>query len=478
MANQSNNQQDNNGIIMFFVCIISIALFAVFIWFRFHVGISSALIFIRNIFNWPFYQLYGLWFQSTGIDIPLFRSVIASTTKLCAPSDRYNIFTTCTNDPANITFTQLSIASLPWNIVFCGIAIIIAVIGFVRISENHPKVKFGKKHTLDSFMREQIQNEPHLKVYTDFNLQQINQNEGPLMGMKTPREFATEHKLVTDHKKRQITYISNGVTKSQEDKQELVPTIDRDKLVKILKEQLGGLWVGVEHLTDAETILLAMHLPRACSTDKEMLNEEFYEIKRRQDKLEEEFWEIAANDILWSDKFKPIGFYPDKTCIYPDGNKSLKSYNIPKLKKEFIEPYINRPVAKQLLEKHAYTRTFIIDVIFHARKLGVLAPCQMRWLKFYDRGMWALLQGVGRPSFYCENLGALSHYEAEIISGQKVFQPHFDVAIKGFEFQLQSYQYSNEVLVKMGSKKAIEEAESNNKGFTNRSTEESDEEKG
>lgn len=450
-GNPSSGNQDANGVMMVIICIASVFLFAVILWMRFHVTISSLFIFTRNLWNWPLYQLYVLLVKVSGGDIQILRLLLSSTTQLCAPTSTVNIFTTCTTNVEKITFSQISFASLFWNVIFGLISLVIAFIGYFRISEQHPNVKFGKKHSLDSFMQEQKQNHAHLKVFTDFNLQMVNQNKGPLMGMKTTREFAMENGLVDSETEREIQYISNGVTKSQKDSLEKVPTVDRTKLIRILRNQLGGLWVGVDHITEAEAILLAMYLPRACSIDREMLDSRFKQIFESCIKLEEEFWEIAENDILYSDKFAPIGHESDGSPIYPDGKKDLSPYKIDVLKEKYIKPFMNEKITQELLSKHAYTRTFIIDVIFHARKLGVMAPCQLRWLKFYDREMWALLQNIGRPSFFCENMGAISHYQAEMVAEKKIYQPHFDVAIRGFEFQLQSYQYSPALLKNMGS---------------------------
>lgn len=451
MANSTQHQKtDSDGMIMLGFSLASIALFAVIFWIRFHGNISALLIFERNILNYPFYLLYALIVKATGTDLPLMRDLLYSTTSLCHPSSLTNPFTTCTRDASQISFAEIMKGSLLWNMVFGAIAIGISIKSYLKLEKEHPVKKFGKTHTLDSFMLEQQQNEPHLKLVTDFNLQLINQNEGPFMGMKTTKEFAKEHKLVSKQTDREILFMNNGVTQSQKDSQEKVPVIDRKKLVNILRGQLGGLWVGVDHLTPAQTILLAMYLPRACSTDREMLDEEFNEIFKKCQKLEEEFWLIATDDILYSEKFAPIGHYSDKTPKYPDGKKDLSVFQIQRLKDEFIKPYMDHKVTLDMLEKHAYTHTFIVAVVYCARRLGVMAPCQMRWLRFYDRETWALLQNIGRPSFFCENMGSISHYQAEVVAKEKIYQPHFDVAIRGFEFQLKSYLYSPEALINLG----------------------------
>lgn len=442
----TQNNSDTDGMIMMAVAVAAFCLFGWLIWSQFHIGISTVHVLFRNLLGWPIFQVYVFLAKMTGGDIPLLRMIMSNTTELCGPTQTLNIFTTCTRDFSTITFMQLSKGSMFFNVILGVISVGIAFVGFLRISSKHPGARFAKKHSLDSFMDEQKQNEPHLHVYSDFNLQMIDVNSGPLMGMKTTREYAKEFNLVTKESEREVNYISNGITKSQRDSKEKVPYINRKRLITLLRSHLGGLWVDVDSISDAEAILLAMYLPRACSTDPEMLDEEFKQIASNCAKLEREFWAIATEDILTGKQFAPTGVSRDKYAIYADGKKDLGAYKIETLKEKYIKPYINNKVTQKLLAKHAYTRTFIVAVVFEARRLGVMAPCQIRWLKFYDREIWAMLQNIGRPSFFCENMGVISHYQAEVVANTKIYQPHFDVAIRGFEFQLKTYLYSPEAM--------------------------------
>lgn len=439
------NKVETDASVTLMLCVALFVLFMVVLWNRFHTEFSQFFVFVQNIYNWPFFQIQQFFSTKLGIGLNSMDFLLVSTKKLCLSAESMNTITSCTRDPSTIKYLEILESGIVWNAVYGFIAIAIAFMGYKRVEANHPEVRFSKNHSLDSFMEEQQQNHPHLELYTNFNLQMVNQNEGPLMGMKTAQEFAIENKLINGYKKRAILTIDGSVTKSQEDDHEKVPLINREALITILRGQLGNLWVGVDYITDAEAILLAMYLPRACSVDPNMLDGEFHEIWKECNRLENEYWRVATKDIFESEKFSPMGHYDDGKPIYPDGKKDFSAFKVDNFK-ETIKKYINYPIAKDLLAKHAYTRTFIIAVIYQARRLGVMAPCQMRWLKFYDREIWALLQNVGRPSFYCENMGAVSHYQAEFIANVGIFQPHFDVAIRGFEHQLQIYFYDDAFL--------------------------------
>jgi intracellular multiplication protein IcmP len=447
---QGGMKNDYDGLTTALVAVGAIVVFAVLMWLMYHTELATAYIFIRNIMNWVFWQLHITLLQS-GINFPLFKYLIGSTLEQCVPSQRFNIFTTCVVDPSVLTFKQLQNSSMGWNAIFALISLTIAGLGFVRIGDDHPDSKFKKKHTLESFMLEQKVNYSHLHVFTDFNLQLVSVNEGPFMGMKTTREYARDEGLIVGSKERQVVFAVSGTTRSKKDQSEHVPVIDREKLKGLLRTQLGGLWIGCDFITDEEAILLAMYLPRACSSSPKMSEEQFDSIAKGFRDLEDDFWHIAKVDVLTSDQFKIIGKLEDGSPKFEMGNRDVSMFFIDELKETYIKPYLNHEVTKNLLSKHAYTRTFIIAVILEARRLGVMAPCQMRWLKLYNRQIWALLQNIGRPSMYAEGMGAISHYFVEVAHGQPILEPNFDIAIKGFETQLQTYKYDKQLLEKWAS---------------------------
>lgn len=438
-------KNDYDGMSTGLVAVGAILVFAVLMWLRYHTELSTAYIFIRNMMNWVFWQIHVSLSQS-GINFPLFKYLIGSTLQQCAPTERWNIFTTCTVDPSVLSFKELQNTSMGWNAIFALISLTIAGLGFTRISDDHPTSKFKTKHSLESFMQEQKINYAHLYVFTDFNLQMVSVNEGPFMGMKTTREFSRDEGLVIGSKERQVTFSVSGTTRSKKDQSEHVPVIDREKLKAILRDQLGGLWIGPDFITDEETILLAMYLPRACSTSPKMSDDQFSTIAKSFRSLEDDFWHIAKVDVLTSEQFKITGKMEDESPSFEMGNRNLSMFFIDELKETYIKPYLSHEVTKRLLSKHAYTRTFIISVVLEARKLGVMAPCQMRWLKLYNRQIWALLQNIGRPSMYAEGMGAISHYFIEKAKDQPMLEPNFDIAIKGFETQLQAYKYDKAII--------------------------------
>ncbi|OIH08580.1 hypothetical protein A7M79_07135 [Acinetobacter baumannii] len=449
-SNPHHRDTSMDSLIIAAFCLVSFLGFGYLIWMKFGGSISVFHINYRALVEFPFYSLYKIWLSATHTRIDFLDELFFTSTHLC---HKTSLISGC-NVVEGIKFNELMRSAVFGNIIFSGIAILIVIKGYFNVQNKHPAVRFARQHDLESFMEEQKVNYPHLRLYADFNLQKVDFMSGPLMGMKTTREFAKENKLVKGEAPRQLKYMSNGVTRSQKDEKEKVPVIDTDALLKICKQQLGKLWVDVASATDGEIILLAKYLPIACSTSSDMSDEEFLEIKNEAIKLEDWLWDTATNDIFYSEKFSPIkddnelqdGRKTKKDIVYPDGKKTFEAFNTRKLAEQYVEKYINHPVAVKLLRKHMYTRTFIFATIVKARTLGVNAPCQLRWLKFYDRELWAMLSNIGRPSFFCENMGVTSHFEAESISKDQkgLVLPNFEVAIKGFQHQLQSYLYTTE----------------------------------
>ncbi|MDX6038084.1 hypothetical protein SH917_20970, partial [Acinetobacter baumannii] len=122
--------------------------------------------------------------------------------------------------------------------------------------------------------------------------------------------------------------------------------------------------------------------------------------------------------------------------------REFKYFERKRLQK-IVERYWNHPVAKEVFSKHAYVRTALIALIYKTRTLGVLAPCELRWLRNYDRTLWALVQNVGRPSVYVEQLAAFSHYTSEAYYHRRKISPDFSYGWNGLLESLKQYRYAD-----------------------------------
>ena len=73
-------------------------------------------------------------------------------------------------------------------------------------------------------------------------------------------------------------------------KNDLVPVLDADLFERLMNKQLGEPWAGVENLEPAETIILAMALPRACCLDESMSTKEANAVKEDGVRKVDEVW--------------------------------------------------------------------------------------------------------------------------------------------------------------------------------------------
>ena len=455
----SNLEQDEHVVLL---VIAAVFIFAFLVWARFGVQITGLFVFVRNLWNYPLWHLYVWLVQNTNSDYPNLRWMISSTVELCHPRDLYNIWD-CANNFQNVKFKQLSNSSVAFNIVFGLISVGLGMKAHMRISEQHPANKYRRKFNVKQFMVEQIPNQPHLGLYSKFDYSAFDNNSGWLMGLQTSKEYCMSNDLFGRPKGRTVVVINKGVVQSQTNNIDKIPTIRKEPLIAELKYQLGSLWIDLDHITPLEAILLAMYLPKACCLDNTMPDEEFYAIEKERASFENELWDIAIDEILNKDEkgnnipdgqFNTLddeGNFRGFNWDVSDKDKlpNLNAFPIEDYKRIYIKKYLNYKIAKEIFSKHAYTRSIIFSVVLHARKLGVLAPCQMRWIRFYDRSMWALLQSIGRPSFFCENMAAMSHYQAECVLGEKIYQPQFEVAISGLEAQILTYEFDKEFIDKL-----------------------------
>ena len=115
-----------------------------------------------------------------------------------------------------------------------------------------------------------------------------------------------------------------------------------------------------------------------------------------------------------------------------------------KFKIELQNKWFKHPVMQRIFQKHAYVNTIIYEVIMNARLVGVLQPSSTRWLRLYDRELFALVQNVGRPSVFAENMASVSHYYAEKRNKQRLLRPEFQAAYSGFSERLSSFLYTKE----------------------------------
>ncbi|XBG33434.1 hypothetical protein ABH853_11660 [Pseudomonas sp. 13.2] len=264
-------------------------------------------------------------------------------------------------------------------------------------------------------MQENKAQYPHLRMFAELDL--IAQPlDHPVFGMsQTSRQFAYRHLLISGWQ--------------EQSDRSWAPTLDREKTTEVMRRQLGQHWTRVANLTPAETLLVAIALPRVVATDTALDDNAFKAAMADSDYM-----------VAWCwDQFKaPAG----KAEQQGDPYAWLKPEVPLEEPRAIIQKYIKHPNASAILHAHAFVRTIIFAMFFQARRLGVLPPAEMRWMRFFDRDMWYALQTIGRQAGFPEAPGILSHFLYECKAGVSLAEPQLDKAVNGLELAMSAYKYS------------------------------------
>lgn len=195
---------------------------------------------------------------------------------------------------------------------------------------------------------------------------------------ETPIEFAKKNKLI--HRDTKTTKI----------------LFDHNRAKLLFTQQLGESWPGIDKLKPYQKALFAIFAA-------------FANYKREE--AEQKMEEIAAN-------------------LTPDQVKSGKiKFNTDAL----LKKYQDTKVVKKILNNNAYTNTIFIELLYEARKSGIVLNSLYLWLKPIDRKLWYVLNDVGRKAVFSEAAAVQAHWLAEKKLGFPIAQPMVDEAVAALE---------------------------------------------
>lgn len=371
---------------------------------------------------WRYLQFYLVHKLGGNSDLPGVRTIHAWINGLCAP-DGGGI---CRRDFATVSWPEISDSSLPVNIVCAIVLVLYCIRLFIKANKQHPKIRFAKPHSIKSFVDEQKRIRdpksgellyPHLGLFAEINLIDIPLDD-PVFGMsETSRQFVFSRRLVADWRQEAGGFWA--------------PTIDRVAATEVFHQQLGSLWTSSANLSPAETLLAAIAIPRVAATDTSLDDKAFYAALASSDEIIRFCWKQF--------KAPPTGKSPHGKAapawLTPDIDLTLP--------REVIKKYIGVKGVQAVIAQHAFNRTVLFALFTQARRLGVLPPAEMRWLRFYDRPLWYILQTIGRQAGFAEGAGVLSHFLYEARAGIGITEPQLDKAVSGLEVAINNFKFSD-----------------------------------
>lgn len=386
------------------ILVIGTAIGAWIAWMVFHTQLATAYTYLRRMELW--------WLDLLGAQgLPGAATVHAWFQKGCAAS---GLLERCTRDFSSMGWAEISRLTYYINLFLLVPITLVAARIFVRVQSTHPLRLFTKTFNVDSFMRAKRPLYPHLAMFDALDLIGTPLDH-PVLGMsRTSRQFAFHHRLIADW-----TDEADG---------SCTPVLDRAKTYRVLRGQLGTLWTGTSHLSPAQTLLLAIALPRVAATDASLDDQKFKQFVEESDTMVRWCWQ----------QFKPPASRQPASAdtppwLHPEIDLAVA--------RETIARHIHSAPAQAILSRHAYVQTILFAMFMEARRLGVLPPADMRWLRFYDRTLWYVLQNFGRQAAFAEGCAAHAHYLYEIKSGEPLIEPQLDKAIDALESALTAFKY-------------------------------------
>lgn len=365
---------------------------------------------------------------------------------ICSPTSLLSPYSGCsrtfmdvmTSNPV-ITLSSLFVPNL--IILICCLPELFRAIVLLM---DHPDHKVTKKMNVEDIIQVLSHSFAHLKFYKKFNPAKFDFKKGPFAVLMQSREFADRHGLITGFKKRQSNKeilrtlnskqkVSEGSDKELVISDSIIPTIDEKKFELLCLEQLGETWPGVDALPPHTVIVLSI-LFTQCTALDEGVTEEAYKniIKTVQDDI----------NNVWS-------FLADYSRADADGDlksvpKLIKYKHYISLKNRLKDNLKNSAAVANIINKHAYTSTIIYAASITAKEVGVLSPNSFRWLKYYDRTLYASLQNARRPSVFAEDMGGYAHYSMEAKIGKALYRPDFQAAYNGLNERLSMFAYNQD----------------------------------
>lgn len=361
----------------------------------------------------------------------------------CDPMSKgIDYIATCRNtveDVKLLSIPTVLLAVFVPNLVF-GIGAIFNILSNFSKLSKHPK-KLAKNHigSVNQLINTVAPMQPHLLIYKDLDPNLVDYNSGQLRFMDSPRRFCFENDIISGFVKRPSKYDATSYKKFSNDadhldknlkfipadKDDLVPVLDEKKFEEIMMRALGDVFTSIDSLTATQTAILGIVLPLTCRSDLNMTEKQAKAILKQTEKKCDDIFKWAARDIATTPQKKlDFGKYT--------GMQELR---------ESIEKWMKHDIAKKIFSNHAYTNTIILRCLTDAKKLGVFQPSTLRWLMFYDRPLFAVIQNESRPSVFAENAATSSHYYVELKAGKKIYKPNLQIAYDGFMENLRMYKY-------------------------------------
>lgn len=402
-----NKQPSNQNLMdpmMLGVILLLVIVIVSILWSKFHTQIATAYSWIRMA------QFSAFWAIGEGLSF------------LSNPfQDWFNFF--WKSDKSLIQVGHLMNSSFLANIFTLVFVVLPAAWWVAKRSlatnpYNHKHFGKPKDYTLHTYTDRMGAYYPHLKLFRKLNLTRRPLDDGKYRMADTEKQFAIKNRLLDRIKGNEFK-------------------VNRDRAMEVFRQQLGKLWTGYASLSRSEYAVIAALAPRIAATDPAMSEDEYKAALKMTDELIGAYWRSSADS-----------YDPDADTMELDLE----------LAKKAVRQYGKHPRVQKIIKGHAYVATVIYAMLTEARSLGVLAACDMRWLRVTDRRLWLVFDNVGRIVAFAEVSGVYSHFLHEHRQKRAIERPQVDSAVKALNEAVDSYKFTEPEIEEVNAQlKAVED---------------------
>lgn len=466
-------------------------LYAMFAWMAKHDIISMVYTYIRTV-EWLIPAGIGSFFRS----IPVLNSATLWIEKKCEPAEGFPLKFICEHDFQSMQWSEITNSSMAMNGLLLLAMLIWCFIMFLKVTSKNPLLKFARIHNVKSFMKEKEAEYPHLNVFGHVDLIK-KELDDPVFGMSlTARQFMKLHKLVVEWREDEFGFFhpvldfhrTQEVFAQQLGERWPVP----DDAIELLSqaqqalEQAKTAWENASktekksaeavvkdaegkveaaksdveaylaNLPVPELMLLACSMPRVAATNERASQSYYEQAVSDSDKMVAWCWKqfkyVPKEQALknaaskkgkgskLSDEEKEVA---EDAWLYPDFESKEHSTRKQPLYDTILD-YIAASEVRKLISLNAYTRTLIFSLFEQSRRLGVFQPAEFRWLRFFDRPLWYIVDNIGRRAPFAEGCGVMAHWFFERAARKPIVKPQVWGAIDALQVAVEGYKYTKE----------------------------------
>lgn len=249
---------------------------------------------------------------------------------------------------------------------------------------------FKRTFSIETLLQDQADLWPQVKPMVNVKVQKIDDlDEGEWAMCLEPYPFAEK----------------NGIVIKEENRMgEETIRLDDSIATSVFQKQLGRPWKGVDDLDKFERYVFAILASRA----------------NRNTKLSLHLVQAIARSLTTETKYT---------------KKEIKKFeDIAEVEVEkAIQQYKNSEIVQDVIREHFFVTTVMARMLEEARTDGVLATADILWLKIRNRGLWYVLNNVGRRSAWTESAGVWFHYNYEKAIKRKIPSPMVSGAVASLD---------------------------------------------